>query len=151
MGQPVAVIEKPSSRPGIVRFEANRNLTGMGHERYLDGTEILGDRPSAELARRLMATGKVDGIHIYLNMVTVDLKKGFDASGLAEIFENLYIYYVPGFVLPVFEDAAPVEETAAAAPADGPAAAAEVDPRMAALMAKSAAAKAAKAAAKAAE
>ena len=32
MGQPVTVIEKPSSRAGIVRFETNRVLTGMGHD-----------------------------------------------------------------------------------------------------------------------
>ena len=34
MGQPVAVVHKPSSVPGVIRFEANRSLTGMGHERY---------------------------------------------------------------------------------------------------------------------
>jgi hypothetical protein len=34
MGQPVTVIEKPSSVSGVVRFETNRPLTGMGHEIY---------------------------------------------------------------------------------------------------------------------
>ena len=34
MGQPVTVIEKPSSHPGVVRYETNRALTGMGHEVY---------------------------------------------------------------------------------------------------------------------
>jgi hypothetical protein len=32
MGQQIGVVEKSSSNPGVVRFEANRNLTGMGHE-----------------------------------------------------------------------------------------------------------------------
>ncbi len=32
MGQPVTVIEKPSSHPGVVRYETNRVLTGMGHD-----------------------------------------------------------------------------------------------------------------------
>jgi hypothetical protein len=34
MGQPINVVEKPSRTPGIARFEINRSLTGMGHERY---------------------------------------------------------------------------------------------------------------------
>jgi hypothetical protein len=34
MGQQVAVVEKPSPRPGVLRFETNRSLTGMGHERF---------------------------------------------------------------------------------------------------------------------
>ena len=34
MGQPINVVEKPSSTPGVARFETNRSLTGMGHERY---------------------------------------------------------------------------------------------------------------------
>ena len=42
MGQPVAVVEKPSSIPGMVRFEANRSLTGMGHERFGSRAEAVG-------------------------------------------------------------------------------------------------------------
>ncbi len=34
MGQPITVTEKPTKRAGIVRFELNRALTGMGHEQY---------------------------------------------------------------------------------------------------------------------
>jgi hypothetical protein len=116
MGQPVAVAVKPSSTPGIVRFELNRNLGGMGHDRYTGGTDVVGDRPSAELARRLFATGKVDRVHVYLNMVTVDLRKGMDAAGLEEIIESLYTYYVPGFVPPPL---VMPEEPVAAAPAGG--------------------------------
>jgi hypothetical protein len=104
MGQPVAVLEKPSTKPGIVRFEANRNLTGTGHERFHDGAVIRGHTPAAELARRLIATGKVDTVHVYMNIVTVDLKKGHTSDGLAEILENLYIYYRPGVVPPTDEE-----------------------------------------------
>ena len=34
MGELVAVVEKPSATPGVVRFELNRSLSGMGHERF---------------------------------------------------------------------------------------------------------------------
>ena len=45
MGQPIVVTEKPSARPGVLRFELNRVLTGMGQERYTRGEEIPGHRP----------------------------------------------------------------------------------------------------------
>jgi hypothetical protein len=116
MGQPVAVAEKPTNRPGLVRFELNRSLTGMGHERYTAPEQVIGEKTSAELARRLFATGRVDAIHLYQNVVTVDVKKGFTPEGLGDVIENLYIYWVPGREVPVLE--APAEEApAAAAPA----------------------------------
>jgi hypothetical protein len=104
MGQLVGVVEKPSSRPGLVRFVANRNLTGMGHERLHDGETIGGNTPVAELARRLFATGKLDSVHMFMNVVTVDLKKGETADGLASIIESLYTYYRPGVVPPTDEE-----------------------------------------------
>ena len=61
MGQPVSVIEKPSSQGGVVRYEINRTLTGMGHERYLADQPIEDDRPPDELARRLFERGGIDG------------------------------------------------------------------------------------------
>ena len=116
MGQPVAVAEKPTNRPGLVRFELNRSLTGMGHERYTAPDQVIGEKTSAELARRLFATGRVDAVHLYQNVVTVDVKKGFTPEGLGDVIENLYIYWVPGREVPVLE--APAEEApAAAAPA----------------------------------
>jgi hypothetical protein len=93
MGQPIVVTEKPSSYPGVVRFETNRALTGMGHERYVAGTEVWGDRPPDELARRLLAESSVESVQINSNIVTVDLAKGFDSRGLREVIENLYIFY----------------------------------------------------------
>ena len=57
MGQPINVVEKPSSTPGVARFEINRSLTGMGHEHYAPIDDVLGHRPVDELARRLFDTG----------------------------------------------------------------------------------------------
>lgn len=104
MGQPVTVIEKPSNTPGVVRFEINRALTGMGHERYLAGQPVEGERPPDVLARRLLERGGIDGVHINSNMITVHLARGSDASGIAEIIEDLYTYYRPGVPVPTPED-----------------------------------------------
>ena len=93
MGQSIVVNEKPSSNPGVIRFETNRALTGMDHERYLAGQEIWGERPPDELARRLLQKPSVAGVQINGNMVTVDLNKGFDSDGLLEVIENLYRFY----------------------------------------------------------
>jgi hypothetical protein len=93
MGQPITVTEKPGGRDGVVRFDLNRSLTGMGHERYRADQEILGDRPPDELARRLFAHGGVDGVHIYSNVVTVDLAPGASSDGLADILHSLFVHY----------------------------------------------------------
>ena len=119
MGQPVAVTEKPSSSPGIVRFELNRALTGMGHEHFGSVDEAFGPRPAAELARRLFATGQVAGVHVYSNIVTVDLGSGQTASGLAAVVRDLYQYWKPGMEPPAFEDVEPAEEESAGAAAGG--------------------------------
>ena len=113
MGQSIVVIEKPSSNPGVVRFETNRALTGMGHERYLAGNEVWGERPPDELARRLLAKDSVAGVQINANVVTVDLAKGYDASGLREVIENLYRFYPDATDAPpaaLTEEAAPTED-----------------------------------------
>lgn len=103
MGQLVSVIEKPSSRSGIVRYVLNRALSGMGHERYVAGDEIRQDRPSDELARRLIESGKVNGVSINGNVVTVELSSN-DSSGLKDIIIDLYTYYVPGVEIPSDEE-----------------------------------------------
>jgi hypothetical protein len=92
-----------SPRPGIVRFELNRSLTGMGHERYRAGDEIIGNRPSDELARRIFAAGGVDSVHIYSSMVTVELATTAD-DGIADVIRELYTYYVPGVEIPSDEE-----------------------------------------------
>jgi hypothetical protein len=120
MGQLVGVVEKPSATPGVVRFELNRALTGMGHERFNSIADAYGPTPAAALARQLFATGKVDAVHVYSNIVTVDLRKGFDSSGLAEIVREMYRYWKPGVEPPSFEDLQPAEEASApAASGDG--------------------------------
>jgi len=121
MGQPVAVVSKPSRTPGILRFEANRSLTGMGHVRYRSTDRITGNVPSDELARRFFATGQVDSIHIYANMITVDLAKGFTGEGLEEIVADLFIHYRDGVMPAQFEEAPEASEEAAApaAPTEG--------------------------------
>jgi hypothetical protein len=93
MGQSIVVKEKPSSTRGVTRFETNRALTGMDHERYVAGQEVWGDRPPDELARRLLAQPSVAGVQINSNMITVDLEKGYDSGGLLEVIENLYRFY----------------------------------------------------------
>jgi hypothetical protein len=111
MGQLVAVTEKPSATPGVVRFELNRTLSGQGHERFRSVLDAYGPSPSDELARLLFATGKVGGVHVYANIVTVDLEKGHDSDGLAEIVRDMYQYWRPGVEPPTFEDLQPEEVT----------------------------------------
>ena len=113
MGQLVAVTEKPSSQPGVVRFELNRALTGMGHEHFTSAADAFGPRPAAELARRLFATSQVDAVHVYSNIVTVELARGGSAEPLAEIIRMMYRYWQPGMAPPAFEDLVAEEETAA--------------------------------------
>lgn len=96
MGQPITVTEKPSKRPGIVRFELNRVLTGMGHEDYHSAAEAGGHRPPDQLARRLFDHDSVKAVHIYGNEVIVELNAWKSADGLKESIEGLYIHYLPG-------------------------------------------------------
>ena len=103
MGQLVTVVEKPSSKRGIVRFVLNRALTGMGHERFTAQKPPVGDRPADELARRLLDSGKVAGVSVNGNVVTVELS-GDTAAGLKEIIADLYTYYVPGVEIPTDEE-----------------------------------------------
>ena len=103
MGQPVTFLRTSSPRPGIVRFELNRTITGMGHERYRAGQEILGDRAVDELARRLLATGKLAAVHIHGSMVTAEMSDP-DATALEDVIADLYTYYVPGVEIPPDEE-----------------------------------------------
>ena len=98
MGQPITVIEKSTTHPGVVRFELNRSLTGMGHERYASRDSATGVRPVDELARRLFDHGGVDGVHIYSNVVTIDLADGATSDGLQQVIEDLFLYYSEGVI-----------------------------------------------------
>ena len=118
MGQQVAVTERPSPRPGVIRFETNRSLTGMGHEHFATMADAVGPRPAAALARQLLSTGKVDSVYIYGNIVTVDVSKGYTADGLGDVVRNMYQYWKPGVEIPTFDAPAPEPEPAAAAGGD---------------------------------
>jgi hypothetical protein len=118
MGQLVGVVEKKSTEPGVYRFELNRSLSGMGHERFNSMVDAIGPTPSAALARQLFATGKVDSVHVYSNMVTVDVAKGYDSAGLADIVREMYRYWKPGVEPPTFDDQPAEESGAAPATAD---------------------------------
>ena len=99
MGQLITVTEKPTTRPGVAVFELNRSLTGMGHERYRS-PEVTGVRPVDELARRLFATGLVKTVHVYSNVVTVELgEDGADEGSrrtLSDVIHDLFTYYREG-------------------------------------------------------
>ncbi len=96
MGQLITVTEKRGVRPDVVIFELNRSLTGMGHERYRSAADATGTRPVDALARRLFEAGGVEGVHIYSNVVTVDLPDGAQGEGLADIIRDLFTYYREG-------------------------------------------------------
>ena len=99
MGQPVTFLQTSSPKPGIVRFELNRTLTGMGHERYRAGEEILGERPVDVLARRLLATGMLAAVHIHGSVVTAEVADP-EAVGVEDVIADLYTYYLPGVEIP---------------------------------------------------
>lgn len=109
MGQSVNVVAKHSSNPEILRFEINRSLTGMGHERYRSLDDIVLDRPVDRLARRLLEHGGVDGVHVNSSVITVDLGGGYVGEGLQQIIEDLFRFYPDAPA-----DAAPAETEVAA-------------------------------------
>jgi hypothetical protein len=122
VGQLVAVTEQPSSTRGVVRFELNRSLTGMGHERYACAEEASGDRPPDVLARRLFETGQVDAVHVYSNIVTVELARNGRPDPLTDVVRELYRYWQPGMQPPSFEDLVAADDEpagGAAAPTEG--------------------------------
>jgi hypothetical protein len=93
MGQAITVTEKHGERADVVRFDLNRSLTGMGHERYRVDQEIVGERPPDQLARRLFAHGGIEAVHVYSNVITVDLAPGASSEGLAAIVHSLFVHY----------------------------------------------------------
>lgn len=106
MGQTITVTEKRGLRQDVARFELNRGITGMGHERYRSRDEAVGVRPVDELARRLFDRGGIDAVHIYSNVVTVDLAPGADTSGIPDIIRDLFLYYREGVTPPPLEGVA---------------------------------------------
>ena len=90
------VVEKASvARPGTVRFETNRPLSGMGHEYFSSADDAFDpESPSHELARRLFERGGVDHVHVFGSVITVDLSKGRHSDGILPMIESLFTYYL---------------------------------------------------------
>ena len=133
MGQLVAVEQKAGGASTIVRFETNRSLTGMGHERFTSAAEAKGPRPAAVIARRFFEAGHVSWVHVYGNCITASLEAGASQSGLNEIVRDLYQYWKPGMLPPTLEEllaSMPAEAAPAASSSGDSAAPAGEDPRI---------------------
>jgi hypothetical protein len=96
MGMLISVVEKPSAKHGVVRFETNRALTGMAHERYKTIDDTFGTRPPDLVARGILETGNADSVHVHGNIITVELRQGGTSAGMAELITDLFTYYRPG-------------------------------------------------------
>ncbi|MFP5320077.1 MAG: hypothetical protein ACLGI2_17515 [Acidimicrobiia bacterium] len=107
MGQLIRVTERQGTTPGTVVFDLNRSLTGMGHERYRSLEDAVGNRPCDVLARRLLEVEGVQAVHVYSNVVTVELAPGTSTDGLSQVIIDLFTYYRPGVEVaePVVEEA----------------------------------------------
>ena len=104
VGQPVDVKQTTAGVAGRIRFELNRTLTGQGHEKFTSANQAIGPRPAAELARRLFNSGAVLGVHIFANIVTIDLVPGSRDGDLAQIITDLHQYWKPGMKPPSVEE-----------------------------------------------
>ncbi|MEM9033429.1 MAG: NifU N-terminal domain-containing protein [Actinomycetota bacterium] len=95
MGEPVNVAVHETARPGVVRFETDRPLTGMGHRSYSSSDDWRSaEDPADELARALFERGGVDHVHVYGNVITVELAKGGTHDGIAELLGEMFLHYV---------------------------------------------------------
>ncbi|MEI6299492.1 MAG: hypothetical protein WCP50_07845 [Actinomycetota bacterium] len=133
MGQLVAVEQKAGGVSTIVRFETNRSLTGMGHERFTSAAEAKGPRPAAVIARRFFEAGHVSWVHVYGNIITASLEAGASQAGLNDIVRDLYQYWKPGMVPPTLEEllaSMPAEVAPAASSGGDTAAPSGEDPRI---------------------
>ena len=133
MGQLVAVEQKAGGASTVVRFETNRSLTGMGHERFTSAAEAKGPRPAAVIARRFFEAGHVSWVHVYGNIITASLEAGASQAGLNDIVRDLYQYWKPGMVPPTLEEllaSMPAEVAPAASSGGDTAAPSGEDPRV---------------------
>ncbi|MEY2469384.1 MAG: hypothetical protein QOF21_2082 [Actinomycetota bacterium] len=96
MGLAINVTEHPTRTPGVFRFEADRGLTGMAHERYTSIGDVVYDRPPDRLAKALFERGGVKHVHIYGNEITVTLEPGAVTAGIPELIQGLFIHYREG-------------------------------------------------------
>ncbi len=104
MGQPGTVIQKSATKSGVLRFEINRSITGMDHERYSYGDDILGNRPPDQIAKSIFDLGGVERVHINSNVITLDLGKGgVDPVEIINSITQMFTFYLPGVEVPSFE------------------------------------------------
>ena len=96
MGLAINVTEHPTTSVGVFRFETDRGLTGMAHERYSSPDDIVFDRPPDRLAKALFARGGVRHVHIYGNEITVTLEPGANTLGIPDLIQDLFIHYREG-------------------------------------------------------
>lgn len=110
MGQPVTVRSVRALRPQVVRFEIDRSLTGTAHESFsADAPPVGHRRPVDILAAGLLATGHASNVHVFSNVVSVQLKEATTdvtmdpakdpvIADLRLAMEELFIHYRPGVV-----------------------------------------------------
>ncbi|MDZ7733102.1 MAG: hypothetical protein U5R31_08270 [Acidimicrobiia bacterium] len=89
----------------MLRFETNRVLSGMSHERYTSLDDIIDDRWVDRIARRLFENGGVDLVHVNGNMITVHVTDPREATGIEEVIEDLYTFYHEGDPPPTVQEA----------------------------------------------
>lgn len=103
MGQPVTVIEKPSKTSGIVRYEINRAISGMGHEYYTASPDALAHRPTDVVAQKIFALSPgISSVHINANVITVSAKDDATLrivkSDIRDAIASMFTFYVDGVV-----------------------------------------------------
>ena len=58
-------------------------------------------------------------MHIFGNIINVNLAKGFSAEGLSEVVRDMYQFWTPGKEMPTFDEPAPDEAAPGATVASG--------------------------------
>ncbi len=94
MGEPVHVAAHATAVPGVLRFETDRPLTGSGHRGYASLHDVRDTGDTADLvASRLFEDGLVDYVHVYSNVITVELARGASPDGLLAVLRRLFVHY----------------------------------------------------------
>ena len=83
MGQPINVVEKPSSTPGVAPSRSTARSPAWATS-TTRGSRTCRRRPVDELARRLFDTG-VTEVHANGSMVTVHLVDGWTGEKLLDV------------------------------------------------------------------
>ncbi len=114
MGNPVTVVVKPSSRQGVLSFELNRSITGMGHRSYFFTDQKIIDSATNRIlpnesedadiadmvARQIfkLCPDNAKSVHINSNIVTLQLlNSGAEAVSdqISEMLTEMFLHYKP--------------------------------------------------------